>query len=109
MKRTLALALLAGALALPTVACRSPHLGADTGNAYRDALASQRDGDGAQVDDISAEDARTVLRAHGAAGQRSSRGSARTRSTSSSSSSPAPMDLGGRWEGASGNIQLNAK
>jgi hypothetical protein len=87
-------------------ACRSTHLGGDTGLAYREAIAQQRESQ-APVDPIDAADAKAVLQVHhgGGAEADSPAGGAATTSTSSSSSSGSS----GMWQGAEGDIVLKAK
>jgi hypothetical protein len=112
MTRRLPAVLLAFALSMPLVGCRTVHLGKDTTKAYDNAMQLQRKG--ASDEDgpaLSAADAHGVLRAH--------RGVKRTGSSASSAPTLllAPPVLnsgparggGGQWPGASGNINLEAK
>jgi len=109
-----ALTALALAVAGNLMGCRTAHLGPDTGRAYRAAFAAQAEaGEKTQGPTLSAADADQVLdvRAHGA---KAAKGSAR--GATGPVGLPAPGlgggevgTSGGSWQGASGNITLDAK
>ncbi|HTM20587.1 MAG TPA: hypothetical protein VL172_08775 [Kofleriaceae bacterium] len=104
-------ALFALSVGAALLGCRAPHLGDDTGRAYRRAINDQAEaGAKTQGSGLSADDARAVLSVHRQGGKPSLPGAAgstagavtTTTSTSSSSSS-------GSWPGATGPISLEAK
>jgi hypothetical protein len=115
----LVLATAAFALAIAsTVGCRSPHLGDDTGRAYRQAVVRQANADGESVPNLSATDAKNVLETHrDPRGERQAPMKATSfssvtpavTSSSSSSSGGSGNSGGGSWDGASGNIRIQAK
>ena len=118
MKLHTPLGILAAGLALGLMtgasACRTTHLGPDTaGHTYRAALAAQRTGDETvEPPELSATDAKQVLEVHrtGETKGSASEGSmAPMGSMTSSSSSSSSGSGGGAWQGASGNISLEAK
>jgi hypothetical protein len=92
--------------------CRHAHLGSNTGVAYEDALEKQREGDdAAEAPELSADDAKQVLREHRGGAQASD-------GASTAIVTPVPLmtttsggNVGGgaSWDGASGNITLEAK
>ena len=90
-------------------ACGSAHLGPDTNEAYRAAFAAQRDSDPAEKPEFGADDARATN-----AARRSSSGKAGASTAPAPGSISAPMSLSsgsssGAWQGAKGNISLEAK
>lgn len=111
MKRLITLGL-ASALALSIgAACRTQHLGPNTGDKYRAAFEQQREAEPGENDvEFTADDARSVLRAHHATD-----GKPGASVSSGTAPGPAPS-LGsgasmstGKFEGAQGNISLEAK
>ena len=109
MKRILTLAV-AGVLALAVgAACRTQHLGSNTGDSYRNAFEDQRTSEPTPDDPaMSADDAKNVLRTHNAADGK--KGAATMGGTSSGAPSVGSTSMsGGKWDGAQGNIQLEAK
>jgi len=101
------------AVAGMSLGCRNAHLGPDTGQAYRDALAAQRGSETAEGAPLDAEDARGVLDARRAR-KRSRRGSrARTASITTTSSSSSGATGAGLTSGSFGpsgrTIRLDAK
>lgn len=117
MQKNIAGALTALALAVAgnLMGCRTAHLGPDTGRAYRAAFAAQTEaGEKSQGPTLSAADADQVLdvHAHGAKGAKGAKGGA----TGPVGGLPSPSlggssdgMSGGAWQGASGNISLDAK
>ena len=89
-------------------ACRINHLGADHGKASRDAWAAQRESDPEETPTFTADDAKATT-----AARRSDKGKA------GGSTAPAPGSIlmpapggasgGGAWQGAKGNMSLEAK
>jgi hypothetical protein len=99
---------LALAVAGTQIGCRTAHLGPDTGTAYFEAIAAQRESQAAQPA-MSAHDAKHVLHVHRT-------GETKAEASSGTGALITPMPLGttssgggGMWPGASGNIQLEAK
>jgi hypothetical protein len=115
--RTLSLSLslsLLVALALGATGCRRAHLGDDTGRAYRDALAAQRDGAPAAAPTFDAGHARDALAAR--RGKASGGGAPAAGPSTITLPMPAAGGAGGAggasggaWPGATGNITLEAK
>lgn len=95
-------------LAFALGACGSAHLGPDTNTANRAAFAAQRDSDPAEKPAFGADDARATN-----AARRSTKGKAggSTAPAPGSISQPNSMSSGssGAWQGAKGNISLEAK
>ncbi len=117
MKRFVTLAL-ASALALSLgslgAACRTQHLGPNTGESYRNAFEDQHAGEAGDDDQVlTAEDAKNVMRAHNATdGKKGASGKAYSAPIAlplGSSTSGGGGGGGGQWQGAQGNIQLEAK
>lgn len=96
-------------LAFVLGACGSAHLGPDTNVANRAAFAAQRDSDPAVKPTFGADDARATNAARrGTSGKAGSS----TAPAPGSISMPASMSSGsssGAWQGAKGNISLEAK
>ena len=104
----MAAAALALAVAGTQIGCRTAHLGSDTGQAYHEAIAAQRESQAAQPA-MSAHDARTVLDVH-----RTGESDGESGESAGALIAPVPISTsssggGGTWPGASGNIQLEAK
>jgi hypothetical protein len=96
-------------LAFVLGACGSAHLGPDTNVAYRNAFAAQRASDPAEKPTFGVDDARATN-----AARRSTGGKAGTSTAPApgSISLPTSMSSGtssGPWQGAKGNISLEAK
>ncbi len=113
MKRLTVLAV-AALFALP-LGCRSAHLSHDTGKAFREAFADQRergDTEDPKAISLSANDAHGVLRAH-YLGKSAGSSRSNSRSNSRSGGAGAPIILGGAAGGAGGGsdggINLRAK
>ncbi len=106
MKR-LSAVLLSLAMLAPAAGCRHTHLGDDTGDAYKDALQSQRESDAEEIDPMDARDAKKVLAKHrrGKKSGKSKSSGTGVISTSSSSSGGS----GNLFQGAAGPIRLDAK
>lgn len=109
LEMLMAAAALALAVAGTQIGCRTAHLGDDTGRAYFEAIAAQRESQAASPA-FSARDAHQVLHVH-RTGETEGEGS-----TQAAGALIAPVPLsssssssGGGWPGASGNIQLEAK
>ncbi len=117
MQKNIAGAVTALALAIAgnLMGCRTAHLGPDTGRAYRAAFAAQTEsGEKNQGPTLSADDADHVLDVHahgakGAKGAQSSTASAGGLPTPSLGGGGSDSASGGAWQGASGNISLDAK
>jgi hypothetical protein len=90
-------------------ACGSAHLGPDTNVANRSAFAAQRDSDPAEKPTFGADDAYATN-----AARRASKGKAGSSTAPAPGSISAPGSLSsgsssGPWQGAKGNISLEAK
>jgi hypothetical protein len=108
----LAASALALAVAGALVGCRAAHLGPDTGQSYRAAIAAQRAADSPEGGPaLSATDAKQVLQVH-RTGEAKAGGNGTT--TGGATMAPpvlgAPAGAGGAgWPGATGGITLEAK
>jgi hypothetical protein len=93
-----------------TAGCRHTHLGDDTGNTYRRAIAAQRDSNTEAPQPLDADDADKVMRVRrGDKADRKTKSGGGVTVLSTSSASGPVDDSGGSWQGASGNIRLDAK
>jgi hypothetical protein len=108
----LAASALALAVAGALVGCRAAHLGPDTGDSYRAAIAAQRAADSPEGGpELSAADARQILHVHRTGDAKP--GGAATSTGGATLAPPvigAPGGAGGAgWPGATGGITLEAK
>lgn len=93
--------------------CRIHHLGSDHGKRYQRAIDAQAAGDSSvESTSLSADDANRIMRVH-ATGETKGSGKGSSTTTSSfptPSSGTSSSSIGsGKWQGSSGNINLEAK
>ena len=87
-------------------ACSQAHLGPDTNVAYREALAAQRESDPKHSPEFGADDAHTTNAAR--RGEKP-KGAAAPTSSGGSFLQTTPITSSGAWQGAKGNMSLEAK
>lgn len=114
MTRLFAIAAALGLLIVFSLGCRQAHLGPNAGDSYRAAFAKQIEAAEAEDDDapeLSAEDAKQTLRVHQTGEDKAGPGAVAPAPGMGGMGTPAPSTTssGGKWPGASGNIQLEAK
>lgn len=90
-------------------ACGAPHLGSDTGRAYRAAVAAQQRSTAEPLPPMSAADARRVLATHGGAGPEQATATGGAAVIPAVSFEGLSSDGGSMWQGASGGIRLEAR
>jgi hypothetical protein len=96
-------------LALVLGACGSAHLGPDTNVAHRAAFAAQRESDPADKPVFGVDDARATNAARRSASGKAGSSTAPAPGSISMPTSQSSSSSSGAWQGAKGNISLEAK
>lgn len=93
--------------ALLLIGCRKHHLGDDTGRAYREGFAAQRESDPEVKPEFHGSDAKQTMAAR--RGDKKPGGGTTTTTGSGTLTVPVSTGNAGAWPGAAGPITLEAK